>query len=139
MPTVDDLSKSKYLKKGDVTPPKLVTIKGYEEAEMKANDGKKEQRWALTFKELDKPFVINKTNGKRIEKICGSNDFDDWIGKKVVLYFDEDVEFGGEIVGGVRVRAPQTAKPAPKPVVEPEPEPVDDTDYSQTDEEIPFP
>ncbi len=42
-------------------------------------------------------------------------DTDNWIGKQAVLYVDPDVEFGGNIVGGLRLRARKSAaKPVPQ-------------------------
>lgn len=56
------------------------------------------------------PWLLNKTNIKRIAKLYG-DDTDEWVGKKVTIYNDPDVEFMGEIVGGLRVRLQaQTAK-----------------------------
>lgn len=131
MPSVNDLTKSKYLKGDDVKPPKLFTISGYDLVELDKDGGQKEKRYALTFRESEKPLVLNKTNGVIIAKICGSDDFDGWIGKKIVVYFDENVGFGGKLTGGIRVRAPKqavpAAKPKPAPVVEEEP-PINEDD-----------
>ena len=49
------------------------------------------------------PFLLNKTNIKRIAKLFG-DDTDEWMGKEVTLYNDPDVEYMGEVVGGLRVR-----------------------------------
>jgi hypothetical protein len=109
---ISEMSNSKYLKAHDVDPPKLVTIRTLEHVNV-AQDGKpKEMKWILGFDELEKPMVLNKTNINRIARAVQSDDTDHWIGKKVVVYNDPDVEFGGEIVGGIRVRAPKgQAKP----------------------------
>jgi hypothetical protein len=37
------------------------------------------------------------------------DDSEDWTGQKVVVYFDPDVEFGGEAVGGLRIRQHKAA------------------------------
>ena len=58
----------------------------------------------IHFNELEKGMVLNKTNLKRIAHVTGSDETDDWTGKQVVIYTDPDVEFGGEIVGGLRIR-----------------------------------
>jgi hypothetical protein len=57
------------------------------------------------FDELEKAMVLNKTNINRIARALNSNETDDWVAKKIVVYNDPDVEFGGEIVGGIRCRA----------------------------------
>jgi hypothetical protein len=54
-------------------------------------------------------MVLNSTNIKRLAKACNSDDTDEWIGKQVTLYVDPDVEFAGNVVGGLRIRA----KPIP--------------------------
>lgn len=103
MSNVNDLMPSKYLKGTDVTPPKIVTIKGLKQENLAREDQPKKLRWTMLFEELDKPLVLNKTNLKRCAKACNSEETDDWIGMKIKLFFDEEVEFGGEQVGGIRV------------------------------------
>jgi len=120
MPNIAEMKSSKYLTKHEVGEGMLVTITGVEKQNMAAAGQPREDRWVL-LTEGNKPFVLNSTNTKRIAKITGSDETDDWEGKQVVLYFDENIEFGGEIVGGIRARAPkgqaaraQTAPSAPK-------------------------
>ena len=132
MATINDLAKSKYLKQGDVDPPVLVTISGYKNQNVAKESESPDMKYCLFFKELEKPLVLNSTNGQLIAKITGSEDLDDWEGKKVVLYNDPNISFGGKICGGIRVRAP---KAGAKGKAEPEPAP------TLTDEdldEIPF-
>lgn len=109
--------------KNDVTPQVLVTIGGYEQVNVAKEGAPEEHKWVLTFHELEKPLVLNSTNGQIIAAITGSDDFDGWIGKKIVLYFDPNISFAGKLTGGIRCRAPKnqpaaaqnapTAKPAP--------------------------
>ena len=49
------------------------------------------------------PMLLNKTNIKRLAKAHG-DDTDGWLGQEVTIYFDPDVEYMGEVVGGLRVR-----------------------------------
>ena len=49
------------------------------------------------------PFLLNKTNIKRLQKMFG-DDTESWLGQQVTIYNDPDVEFMGEVVGGLRVR-----------------------------------
>ena len=115
MPSIHDLKQSKYLTKADVTPPILVTIRGYEQVNVAREGADAEMRWALTFDEADKPMVVNSTNGQIIAAITGSEDFDGWIGRKIVLYNDPNISFAGKLTGGIRARAPKNqAAPAPK-------------------------
>lgn len=103
MPNIDELMPSRYLKQSDVTPPKIVTIAGLKQENLAREDQPKKLRWTMQFEELDRPLVLNKTNLKRAAKACGSDMTEDWLGKKIKLYFDEEVEFGGEQVGGIRI------------------------------------
>lgn len=136
MPNINDLKQSKYLTKADVTPPVLATIRSYEQVNVAKEGAEPEMRWALHFDELEKPFVVNSTNGQIIAAVTGSEDFDGWIGQKIVLYNDPNISFGGKLTGGIRCRAPrnqpapaQKAAPAPvsapkqaNPAPSPEPE-----------------
>jgi hypothetical protein len=125
MPNINDLKKSKFLTKIDVEPAILCTIRGYDSVNVAQEGAPPDEKWALHFNELDKPLVLNSTNGQIIAAFTGSEDFDGWIGKQVVLYFDPNVSFGGKLTGGIRCRAPKkkaappttsaTASAAPKP------------------------
>ena len=133
MPKVSDLSQSKYLAKEDVEPDILVTIASYEQVDVSRESDPTEMKWALKFKETSmdglplKPLVLNKTNGILIEAITGSDDFDDWIGKKVVLYNDRTIMFAGKLTGGIRVKADPTGEFS-KPTPVPQTQPADDDD-----------
>lgn len=107
---ITDMMPSKYLKSSDVEPPKIVTIAGLKQENLAKENEQKKMRWVMEFDELDKPLVLNNTNLKRCAKALGSEDTDDWIGKKIKLYYDEDVEFGGQQVGGIRVTAAKTVR-----------------------------
>lgn len=126
MPSIHDLKKSNFLTRNDVNPPVLVTIDSYEEVNVAKEGAPQEMRWSLKFKELEKPLILNSTNGQIIAGITKSENFDGWLGHKIVLYDDPNISFGGKLVGGIRVRAPRNqpaAKPAPAPAPAPEPEP----------------
>lgn len=134
---LDDMFESKYLKQSDVDGEVIVTCVGVKRANMAREGDEPEYRWIVKWAEYDKPMVINATNIKRLFKYLG-NDTDEWKGGKVVLYVDPDIEFGGKVVGGLRVKqasAKPAHKPAAKPVRESEnPAPSDD-DFA---DDIPF-
>jgi hypothetical protein len=139
---LDDMLESKFLKQSDFPQDRLLTIVGVKRENMAKEDEAPEYRWTVKFKELDKPMVANSTNLKRIFRICG-DDTDDWTGKRIVVYVDPDIEFGGKVVGGLRVRAPKTAPAANTPIAkveamkrasQPEPPPLEDDDFNS----IPF-
>lgn len=108
-PNVDDLKRSRFLTQHEVDPARLVTISSYEQMNVARQRAEPDMRYVLYFKELDKPMTLNKTNGQLIAAIIGSDEFDDWVGHKIVLYKDPTVDFGGELVGGIRCRAPSKA------------------------------
>ena len=112
MPTLSDLRNSKYLKRSDFPKPMLVTIASYEEVNVGMENAAPDMRWALHFKELLKPLVLNSTNGETIAAYVGSEDFDAWINARVWLYDDPTIMYAGKRVGGIRIKAP---KPAPNP------------------------
>ena len=107
---LSDLKQSKYLKKDDCDPDILVTISGMSQENVAKEGADPEMRTALHFNELDKPLILNSTNGQIIAQITGqTNDIErTWIGAKVVLYSDPNVSFGGKLVGGIRVRPPRS-------------------------------
>ena len=135
---ISGLKQSKFLTRADVNPPILVTIEEIYQDNVAKEGAPEELKWCLRTVEHEKPMVLNSTNGQIISQILKSEETDDWKGKKIVLYDDPNVSFGGKLVGGIRVRAPRgqaalgNVKPAPaKPVPAPEPEP-------PLDEDVPF-
>ena len=108
---------SKFLKKEDVDPPKLVTIMSLKQANVAMDDQQEDMKWTVRFKELDRPMVLNSTNIQLIVKATGTDETDEWIGKQIVIFNDPNVSFGGKITGGIRIRAPKNKaqQSAPEP------------------------
>ena len=130
MPKINEMLPSRFLKKEDVPAPVLVTISAITHEQVDKDTD--EWKWSMHFAEFEKPLALNSTNIQVAGIACGSDDTDDWINKKIVLYTDPNVSFAGKIVGGLRLRAPkQQAKPAPKPA------PVDEG-VADMDSDIPF-
>ncbi len=82
---------------------KHVEVKEFENGNKKLN---------VHFVGEEKTLVCNKTNAKKIAKAFGPETAA-WGGKKIQLYFDEDVEYGGKTVGGIRVRTGKSPKQPP--------------------------
>ena len=80
---------------GDIT----LTIADVTIEEMR--DGK--EKMCLIWKEDRLPWLLNKTNIKRLQALF-DDDTKRWLGQEITLYNDPDVEFMGEVVGGLRVR-----------------------------------
>ena len=101
---LNDLIDSKFLKKEDLGDEEhTVTIKKVSKTNVARDDEPPKYKGTILFDEFPKPMVANTTNLNRIAKAMG-NDTDAWIGQQVKVFYDPDVEFGGKIVGGIRVR-----------------------------------
>lgn len=114
MANVSQMLESKYLKKEDVDPAKLVTVAGFEKVNLALEGKSPEWKWVMQFEEC-KPMVLNATNIRILEMVFNSGDTDDWIGNQVVLYNDPTIQFQGKFTGGIRVRAPKKTIAAQKP------------------------
>lgn len=123
MANINDLKSSRFTTQKDIEKPILATITGYDEFNVAKEGAEADMRWALILKELEKPWILNSTNGQIIAAIVGSGEFKDWLGRKIVLYIDHNVSFGGKLVGGIRCRAPKQSANIEN---EPEPEIEDD-------------
>lgn len=126
-----------YLKSEELTEEgETFVIETVKEEVLPNRDGSPGDTRFVLYLEGSKPLVLNKTNIKRLVAAFDSNNSDQWIGKKITCYLDPNVEFGSEIVGGVRLRAvPKTKKRAPnKAKAAAAVEPADDDD----EDAIPF-
>jgi hypothetical protein len=121
---------SKYLKQSDVPDPVIVTVGKIGKINIAKEGDQPEEKWAVKFKEFTKPMLLNSTNIKLLELACGSDDTDDWLGKEVIVYTDAGVSFGGQIVGGLRIRKQQAA-PTRKPAQSEKP-------LAEMDDDIPW-
>ena len=102
---IGDMIESKYLKQSDVGDEEIpVTVKGIKKVNVARDDEDPEYRWTVLFNEFPKPMVLNITNLKRMGKALG-DDTDGWPGNQVLLYVDPDIEFGGNVVGGLRIKS----------------------------------
>jgi hypothetical protein len=103
-------------------------------------DGTKKR--SVYFAGKEKALTLNATNWNMIAEITGCADDDEWVGHRIRLYATR-VDFKGKMVDAIRVEYPVAQpvatvgkrKPAPPPVVEPEP---DFDGGVVADEETPF-
>jgi cation diffusion facilitator CzcD-associated flavoprotein CzcO len=107
-------SNSKYMKKEDVPEDGVdLTIKHFTKEVVKGDSGE-EQKAAIHFVEDGyKPLLLNQTNIARIKAATGETTVDGVKGKKVKVFCDPFVEFGGRMVGGVRIKKADAAKVEP--------------------------
>ena len=127
---------SKWLRHQDLTEGQdtMVTIKDFSE-ELVGQGGEARKKWVLTFREIEKGLALNATNGKLICKALGSEEMDEWIGRKIALYVADDIPFNGEIVSAIRVRSKSPkgkAAPVPADPNEPPPWYADTEAWTQT-------
>ena len=132
MSNLSDIRSSKFLKKEDVGRGVLVTVKEVTKENIAKEGADPELKFCIWFQELDKPLVLNSTNGQMIAKITTHEDDieQNWPGTKIVLYTDDNVSFAGKLVGGIRVRAPKNSvKPKPAPAVTPTDDDISDLPF----------
>ena len=107
---INAFKQSRYMTKMDVERPLVCTISEVK-SENVAPDGQAPENKAVIYFEEDcKPLVQGSQGLAKIAKFLGSEDTDDWTGKKVTVYIDDNIMYGGKEVGGIRCRAPKGAK-----------------------------
>lgn len=120
MAKLNDLFPSSYLKAADIEGHSpIVTIASIQVEEL-GQDEAKEKKPVLYFEGKERGLVLNHTNANTIALITGSEETDQWVGKRIKL-FVEIVPFKGKAVKAIRVRnadplpASKPGKPAPEP------------------------
>lgn len=94
---------SKYLRAKEVEEPQVVTIASVEVEEVGMGEDK-EEKLVLYTKEIDRGVVLGaKAVLTTLTDLFGE-DTDDWIGRKIELFYDPNVLFKSKPVGGLRVR-----------------------------------
>ena len=91
-----------YLRQEDVDGDTLATISAAKEELVGAD---KERCLVVYFEEFDKGLVFNATNINVCNALFGTDETDDWMGKKLTVYVDPNVMFGGKKTGGIRVKS----------------------------------
>lgn len=122
---IRQLKDSRFLKKEDAGRGILVTVAGGEEINIALEGQPADVRFCLRFEEVDKPMILNSTNAQIMAAVFSSEETNDWVGKKIVLYNDPNISFQGKLIGGLRARAPKVAVPPtgirPRPAPAPAP------------------
>jgi len=114
MAKLNDAFPSKYMTAADFEDGDVTATITSAEIEMIGMGADASQKIILGLKGIKKPIVINRTNANTIAKVTGSDDTDDWIGKRITLGSSE-VEFKGDLVMSIRVRLKKPAPVAAKP------------------------
>jgi hypothetical protein len=98
-----DAFPSKYLKAADLDDKNLLVRISH--VEMTTINEAEDDKPVLYFEGLKKGLVMNVTNTKKIVLAYG-DEMDGWKGQEIVL-FSAMVDFKGDTVEAIRVRAPQ--------------------------------
>ena len=123
-----ELLENEYLGGWDLRDPKTgqfrdytVTIASVELFRPKQRKrGERVRRFVIKFVEAEKPWLAGPASGEILKGLYGAPS--NWPGKKIAIYFDQNVTFGREQVGGIR---PRGSVPSGAPVEELVSQPVD--------------
>lgn len=141
MPSLDELYPSRWLKAADIKGRQVtVTIE-----KIVIEDLGDESKPVAYFVGRDKGVVLNVTNARTIADIVGSNNTDDWVGKKITL-FTQKVNFQNRLTDAIRVLPPAEpqqvrgpARPAAAPATAtPLPSNPEEADNQAADDNIPW-
>ena len=100
----DQMKQSPFLGWFDTTMEgEEVTIKGYDCIEIEPKDGDVENKWVIYFAEKEKGMILNKTN-RNILNMAFGDEVQESIGKKIILYYRDDIEYKGGLVKGLRLK-----------------------------------
>lgn len=133
MPKTSEMFSGSYLKASDIGRSRAgVVIEDVVQEQLG-----KDEKWVLRFKGKEKGLVLNKTNASILEEVLGSDDTDDWVGKRITLYSTK-VEFQGKRVDAIRVSDDPRDYPKREKAKS---EPKDETaapEFQADDDDVPF-
>jgi hypothetical protein len=99
---IDEIYPSRWLKAADLSPDgDQVTIR---KVTMEEIGEERERKAIMSFDELDKELVVNKTNLNSIAELTSERNSDNWTGH-VIKLVRVRVPFGGKNVEAIRVEA----------------------------------
>lgn len=98
------IAPSQYLSAGDLSPDEdtILTVRSHTRESL-YQDGRTKTKPVLYFDEVESGWTVNKGNGKILCDLFG-DETDSWVGRKIALYVDPNVEYDGDRVSGIRVR-----------------------------------
>lgn len=79
-----------------------VQIEKVQAGEVQGEQGRKSKKPIIKFVGKDKKLAINRTNGKTIAQLYGT-DTESWVGQAITIY-PTTTNFGGETVECIRIR-----------------------------------
>lgn len=96
---------SPYLRADDVKAPMTLTIESVEAVAFKNDDEPDRECILVKFREIDQGVVAGKPSLRQLVEILGTDESDEWVGKKVCLFVDPSVKFKGKKMACLRFRA----------------------------------
>lgn len=99
-PDARDFLGGNYLRKEDVSGPTTATIQDVRSVDVPNAERNKLVVW---FHEIAKPLILNKTNTMKMVDIFQTTDTSKWRGQ-ITLYVEAGVQYGGKLVGGIRLQ-----------------------------------
>nr|AKH47488.1 hypothetical protein [uncultured marine virus] len=93
--------------------------------EIVIGQGGKKEECTIAYLKNQKPFILNRTNMKTIQKIHNTPYIEDWSGKMITLFVTKIKAFGEDNVECLRIR-----KTNPTPIKLPELLPTDETSWN---------
>ncbi|HSH24683.1 MAG TPA: hypothetical protein VLA13_04010 [Massilibacterium sp.] len=82
----------------------IATIDHVRQEDVTSPDGSEDTCTVVYFKEDIKPFILNVTNAKQIERIYSTPYIEDWAGKMIQIYIADNIKAFGDTVTGLRIR-----------------------------------
>lgn len=107
---------SPYLSSADIVGPTVLTIARVTQEPDKTKKTKDVFNTAYFVErelrpgEKLKPMILNATNSKLMNQYAGSPYIEDWGDRRVIVYVDNAVKFGKDLVEGLRLRIPPSRK-----------------------------
>src|SRR5688572_18610086 len=98
---VSNYIKAEFLKQHG---PRTFTITDVVTETLKVQGTDKTEKKLALVVDDDQRLLLNKVNNTILIGLFGSDETDDWKGKRVTAFFDPSVSFGGKTCGGIRLR-----------------------------------
>jgi hypothetical protein len=118
MPSKAQAFPSTYYRAADLRSPIRLTIEKVMPRQFGEGREAKEKYVASFVEPGSKLLVVSPTKWDAISLIARSDDSDDWPGIQIVLYRDQ-VQYGGKLIDGIKIRAPRKPEGTPPAPTQP--------------------
>ncbi len=97
-------SASLYLTANDIVEPTTIVVERVVEKTFNKN-GREEKKIVVYYEGEPRGAPLSMPQLKQLIAIFRSDETNDWVGRKVEMYRDDDIFFDGKQVSGIRFRA----------------------------------